>query len=164
MSVLDMTDEQGEYVYADQAVQGSPGQFGVFASFTPYGIQMRDGAYGDRIRARFEDPILLTAEITSDPHLHSRIKENLLHNLSNGVDSGWIPFGYAAPIPSWWRCFAYLSRAIRQDADECLLSKDSCPSFRYRHGMPAADKKNVKCSRCQWYVDLLIARKRAAER
>ena len=57
----------------------------LFAVYTPHGIRMLEGAYCEKMRnmptKEYADD--LRREIKKNPHLHEKIKENLLLNLKN---------------------------------------------------------------------------------
>lgn len=53
---------------------------GFFCALTPYGVKELDSAYARRILAG-KNLVELAREIRRDPHLHFKIKDNLLLNI-----------------------------------------------------------------------------------
>jgi len=70
-----------EAMYVDQSFN-----LGYVSSFyTPYGIKGIDSGFAQRIMKLEEDPKKLKKEIKENPHLHKRIKRNLIFNLKNRI-------------------------------------------------------------------------------
>lgn len=73
-------------LYVDQAIRSSTyGDRNIFSAYTPWGIRQLDSYYGNLIRT-LPNKLFATKlrkEIKNNPHLHKKIKENLLFNLDN---------------------------------------------------------------------------------
>jgi hypothetical protein len=71
-----------EDLYVDETIRKiTVGDQCITSFYTPYGIKQMDSDYGRRIRSGTEDLKKLRREIKLNPHLHRRIKRNLLYNL-----------------------------------------------------------------------------------
>ena len=72
-----------EKVYVDQVPNRWKYQHVSFhSSFAPYGIQQIDAEFAKRIMNGNENPKKLKKEIKENPHLHRKIKRNLIFNLN----------------------------------------------------------------------------------
>jgi hypothetical protein len=83
-------EEEIQGYYVDQAPYRNAGSIGdkylrVSAIYTPWGIHRLDDEFARRIHVMTSvaEADKIKADIEANPHLHAKIKENLLENLSN---------------------------------------------------------------------------------
>ena len=69
-------------MYVDQSMKNSQyGDRNLFSAYTPYGIKQIDSEFAKRIMEG-DEPKELREDIKENPHLHRRIKRNLIFNLN----------------------------------------------------------------------------------